>query len=86
MRSETGCQSSFVASAETKQISIVVNGRERWVPEGLSVAGLLAEIAVDPARVAVEVDREIVRKADWASTTVRAGAQVEVVWFVGGGA
>jgi len=66
-------------------MEVYVNGEPKRVTEGLTVAGLLAELAIDPARVAVELDRSIVRKADWGSTIVREGARIEVVWFVGGG-
>jgi thiamine biosynthesis protein ThiS len=69
-----------------KTIEVVVNGNPRRVPEGLSVVGLLTFLAIDPARVAVELNRTIVRKAEWASVTIGEGANVEVVWFVGGGA
>jgi thiamine biosynthesis protein ThiS len=40
---------------------------------------------VDAQRVAVELNREIVRKAQWEEVAVEAGAEVEVVMFVGGG-
>ena len=68
-----------------QKIEVVVNGEPQLVTEGLTVTGLLAELAIDPARVAVELDREIVRKTDWESARVRPGASVEIVWFVGGG-
>lgn len=70
---------------QTETIEIVLNGEPRGVPDGLTVEQLLAFLQTDPSRVAVELDREIVRKPEWARTAVRAGAQVEVVWFVGGG-
>lgn len=70
---------------ETKTIAIVLNGEPRRVPEGLNIAGLLKFLEIDGARVAVELNREIVRKPEWESTQVLDGAQLEVVWFVGGG-
>jgi len=70
---------------ETKTISIVLNGEARRVPEGLSVAGLLKYLEIDGGRVAVELNRAIVRKTEWESAEVLDGAQVEIVWFVGGG-
>jgi len=70
---------------ETKTIHIVVNGVSRSVPTGLSVAGLLAVLEIDGGKVAVELNRAIVRKKDWTETVVGHGAVVEVVWFVGGG-
>ena len=68
-----------------QKIEVVVNGEPHLVTDGLTVTGLLAELAIDPARVAVELDREIVRKTDWESARVGPGASVEIVWFVGGG-
>lgn len=70
---------------ETGTIEVVVNGRPRRVPQGLNVAGLLGSLGIDPSRVAVELNREIVRKPEWETTMVSEGAKVEVVWFVGGG-
>lgn len=72
-------------STETKTIRIVVNGETKTVPEGFHVAQLLEFLAIDPARVAVELNRSIIRKRDWSATAVEEGAQIEVVWFVGGG-
>jgi sulfur carrier protein len=71
--------------AETKTIEIVVNGQPRQVPEGLDVLQLLEHLQIDASRVAVELNREIVRKTGWPATPVGEGAQVEIVWFVGGG-
>jgi len=70
---------------ETKTIHIVVNGQAKQVSKGLDVAGLLRELEIDPQKVAVELNRQIVRKKDWAETPVGEGAAVEIVWFVGGG-
>ena len=72
-------------SIETKTIHIVVNGEPKTVPPGLHLLGLLEVLGIDPQKVAVELNREIVRKKDWSSTAVESGASVEVVWFVGGG-
>ena len=69
----------------TKTIEVVVNGSPKRVPEGLNVTGLLAFLEIEAARVAVELNRSIVRKVDWESAVVADGANVEVVWFVGGG-
>lgn len=66
-------------------IEIVVNGQPKRVPEGLNVSALLKFLEIEASRVAVELNREIVRKPDWESTGIGAGALVEVVWFVGGG-
>ena len=49
------------------------------------MARLLEFLAIDASRVAVELNRSIVRKQDWNTTKVEGGAQLEIVWFVGGG-
>jgi sulfur carrier protein len=72
-------------TSETKTIQVVLNGEPRSIPAGLTVDRLLVFLEMDPSRVAVELDREIVRKPDWPAEEVRDGAQLEVVWFVGGG-
>ena len=61
-------------NTETKTIEVVVNGHRRHVPDGLSIAGLLAFLEIDASRVAVELNREIVRKTAWESTMVTGGA------------
>jgi len=66
-------------------MEITINGRVREVPEGTTVLSLLETIGLDPARVAVELNREIVKQPAWAGTVLGAGAQLEIVQFVGGG-
>lgn len=67
------------------KIQIVVNGEPRDVPEGFNLEQLLGFLEVNPDRVAIERNLEIVRKPEWAGTQVVAGDRLEVVWFVGGG-
>lgn len=73
-------------ASETQTIQIVLNGESRDVPAGMTVATLLSWLNMDGSRVAVELNREIVRQPAWATSPVHEGAQIEVVWFVGGGA
>jgi sulfur carrier protein len=66
-------------------IEITLNGERKEVPEGSSLIDLLRFLRLPADRVAVELDRKIVRKTDWENCRVEAGAEVEVVHFVGGG-
>ena len=66
-------------------IEITVNGEPQTAPEGLSILGLLQQLQLDPERVAVELDRRIVKQPHWPETVLRTGAQLEIVQFVGGG-
>lgn len=68
-----------------QQISILVNGIRREVPGGETVAELLKRLEIASERVAVELNKAIVRKRDWERTAVLQGAEIEVVEFVGGG-
>ena len=67
-------------------MTIVLNGEPKEIPAALTVAALLGELGLTPERLAIEVNRRIVRRADWPSTTLAEGDKVEVVHFVGGGA
>jgi thiamine biosynthesis protein ThiS len=67
------------------KISVRINGEARFVPAGLNVLGLLEWLGIEADRVAVELNRHIIRKQNWASTPVDAEAEVEIVMFVGGG-
>ena len=66
-------------------IEITVNGEPRNASDGLTILGLLEQLQLDPARVAVELDRRIVKQPLWPRTPLHAGAQIEIVQFVGGG-
>ena len=66
-------------------MGLVVNGQARSVPEGMNLEQLLGFLEVDPARVAVEMNKVIVRRAAWSTTTVESGSTLEIVQFVGGG-
>jgi thiamine biosynthesis protein ThiS len=67
-------------------ITISLNGESREVPENLRLLGLLEWLKLPLDRIAVEVNRQIVRRASWEDTKVHQGDRLEVVHFVGGGA
>lgn len=76
---------SGLTENKTLLIKIVLNGEQISVPDGLTVTTLLRHLGVDSSRVAVEVDRKIVRKTSWDEARVEEDAEVEIVHFVGGG-
>jgi sulfur carrier protein len=80
-----GVSNGYMEVAETKTITVTLNGEPRRVPQGFHVAQLLEFLVIDRSRVAVELNRCIVRKQDWGTAIVEDGAEIEVVWFVGGG-
>jgi thiamine biosynthesis protein ThiS len=70
---------------EAHPIHITINGEQRHVPSGQSVASLLKHLEIGADRIAGELNKAIVRKRDWEHTPVTGGAQIEIVEFVGGG-
>ena len=68
-------------------MNVLVNGEPRELSADATVATVVAELQADrPARgVAVAVDGEVVRRADWDVTALVAGARVEVLGAIGGG-
>ncbi len=66
-------------------LGVRVNGEHRRVPHGISVAEMLNEIGVDPGKVAVERNLEIVPRSNLTQVCVEDGDEFEIVHFVGGG-
>jgi sulfur carrier protein len=64
---------------------LLVNGESHPLAENATVAELLADFAVHPQRVAVEVNEKLVRRAVFSETRLREGDRVEIVTLVGGG-
>ncbi len=64
---------------------VVLNGRDREVPDGLSVRGLIEHLALGEGPVAVELNRAIVPRAEHAARILAEGDVLEIVHFVGGG-
>ena len=64
---------------------IQVNGEIRELPEKLTLAALIQQLSLAPERLAIELNREVVRRAEWAQKELREGDKVEIVHFVGGG-
>jgi sulfur carrier protein len=66
-------------------VRLRLNGVDRELPDGTTVAALLEGLGVDRAGVAVAVDAEVVPRGRHATTPLKEGAVVEVIRAVGGG-
>ena len=64
---------------------VIINGEHRRVPAGTSLAQMIAEVGLDPLRVAVERNLEIVPRSTFGQVMVEDGDAYEIVHFVGGG-
>jgi thiamine biosynthesis protein ThiS len=65
-------------------MKVIVNGTERELADGTTVLSLLESLRLSPDKVAVELNRRLLRSANY-DRVLQAGDQVEVVTFVGGG-
>lgn len=66
-------------------MKLTVNGEERSFKAIADVAGLLSALELDPRKVAVELNLEIVPRSSYAATRISDGDRLEIVQFVGGG-
>ena len=64
---------------------VQINGEERQIELGLSVAQLLEELGIRPARVVVELNRNVLSRDAFTTTALKEGDKIEIVHFVGGG-
>lgn len=64
---------------------ITLNGEGRSFPAGTTLHGLVQSLNLEPERVAIELNRMIVRRDSWMATEISSGAEIEIVMFVGGG-
>lgn len=62
-----------------------LNGEPRDFPDGLTIASLVETLGMKGDRVAVELNLEIVPRANWDKAALKDGDKLEIVHFVGGG-
>ena len=65
-------------------MTITLNGSPRDISDGATIASLLVELKLTPDKVAVELNRRLVRSEKY-DTPLKSGDVVEIVTFVGGG-
>lgn len=63
----------------------IINGTQRQLEDGTTVASLLDGLKLAPVRVAVEINEDLVPRKTFGDTLIRPGDRVEIVTFVGGG-
>ncbi len=64
---------------------IKLNGESQEVPDGSSLEDLVRQLSLPPARIAIELNKNVARRAEWATTILAEGDRIEIVHFVGGG-
>jgi sulfur carrier protein len=64
---------------------VTLNGERRNFPPQTTLLDVVRALNLEPERVAIELNRAIVRRELWSGTAVGDGAEIEIVQFVGGG-
>ena len=72
-------------AVQKDRISVRVNGEQRAIAAGSSIAAMLAAIGIDARKVAVERNLEVVPRSTLGEVQVADGDVFEIVHFVGGG-
>ena len=65
---------------------IKINGEPQEVEQGINLSKLVATLGLKPEQIAIELNQNVVRRADWPNTLLRPDDNIEIVHFVGGGA
>jgi thiamine biosynthesis protein ThiS len=66
-------------------LRVYINGESREISGTSSLAELINQLDLPAARIAIELNREVVRRSDWGGTVLREDDRIEIVHFVGGG-
>jgi thiamine biosynthesis protein ThiS len=66
-------------------LRVYVNGESRELSASISLADLITQLDLPAARIAVELNRAVVRRSEWSATMLQDEDRIEIVHFVGGG-
>jgi thiamine biosynthesis protein ThiS len=66
-------------------VKVRLNGQERDLPEGATLGDLVRALGLEPSRIAVERNGQVVPKARYDAEVLSEGDRLEIVHFVGGG-
>jgi thiamine biosynthesis protein ThiS len=67
-------------------MELILNGKKREVTDGASLTALLNELNINPLRVAVQLNLEIVKRERYNETVLKPGDRLEIITFMAGGA
>jgi thiamine biosynthesis protein ThiS len=66
-------------------MKVFINGEKKEITKQFNLLELLKEFTLPQERIAIELNREVVRKKDWENITIKDADKIEIVHFVGGG-
>ena len=66
-------------------MKLTVNGKPVELPDGSTVTTLIAQLGMEPAKVAIERNQDVIPRRTWSEARLSDGDHIEIVTFVGGG-
>ncbi len=66
-------------------MKVFVNGETKEIASELSLSELLKHFSLPDERIAIELNKEVVRKKDWETIKINDADKIEIIHFVGGG-
>lgn len=66
-------------------LKVTVNGERCSFPGATTLLDIVRTLGLEPERLAIELNRAIVKREFWTSTAIDEGSEIEIVQFVGGG-
>ncbi len=79
--------SFFTAKCQlpTKIMRVIINGETKEIINEVSLSELLKHFSLPDERIAIELNKEVVRKKDWEKIRINDADKIEIIHFVGGG-
>ncbi len=66
-------------------MQVVINGKTKEIAKEINLQQLLKNLSLPSERIAVELNKEVVRKKDWGNILINDADKIEIIHFVGGG-
>jgi thiamine biosynthesis protein ThiS len=66
-------------------MKVFINGETKEIPSEINLSALLKHLSLPDERIAIELNREVVRKKDWENVKINDADKIEIIHFVGGG-
>ena len=67
-------------------MELTINGRQQEVTDGATITALLEELKINPLRVAIQLNLEIIKRERYEKTSLKPGDRMEIITFMAGGA
>ena len=72
-------------ASSTKLTSLIINGESKFISCNCSILNLLDSYKINKDRVVIELNKQILKKEEFAKTVLKENDKIEIITFVGGG-